>query len=65
MVRDAKGFIRNKMQLPIFLLRQVIIGLLIIAVFWNLGGNTRKAIYVMAGALYFVAVNQVMMSSVL
>lgn len=60
--RETLHQLRDPKEFRVRILRQVIIGLLIIAVFWKLNGNSREEIYGMAGALFFIATNQVMMN---
>jgi len=43
------------------MIRSVVVGLLIIAVFWNLKGTSKTEIMGMSGALFFVCTNIVFM----
>jgi hypothetical protein len=43
-------------------MRQVVVGLLIIAVFWKLDGTSKEEVYGMSGALFFMCTNQLMMN---
>lgn len=60
--REAIFNYRDKRELRARILRQIVIGLLIIPVFWKLNGNTRADIYGLAGAIYFMVTNQFMMN---
>jgi hypothetical protein len=61
MKRDYYALTRDPKQLRVRMIRSVVVGLLIIAVFWNLGGTSRTEIMGMSGALFFVCTNIVFM----
>ncbi|CDW79863.1 abc transporter family protein [Stylonychia lemnae] len=59
--REILGQIRNPQHLRVKVARQIIVGLLILAVFFGLDGNNAQDIKGLSGCLFFIAVNQTMM----
>ena len=61
MKRDYYALTRDPRQLRVRMIRSIIVGLLIIAVFWKLNGTRKSDIMGMSGALFFVCTNLVFM----
>ncbi len=59
--RDNKGLFRDPKEVRIRILRQLIVGLMMLAVFWKLDGRTKTEIMGLEGALFYVSTNQIMM----
>ena len=60
--RETLNQARDPKEFRARIFRQIVIGLLMVPVFWKLDGTSRQEVYGMAGALFFIATNQVMMN---
>eukprot|EP00347_Sterkiella_histriomuscorum_P003173 403365311 len=61
MRREFIGLYRNPQHLRVKVLRQIIVGLLVLAIFFGLDGTDRLDVQGLTGCLFFIAVNQTMM----
>eukprot|EP00347_Sterkiella_histriomuscorum_P007577 403348386 len=59
--REVRGLFRNPGKFKLKIIRQIIVALLIIAVFSNLGGYSKMEVSGMTGFLFFVTANQMLM----
>jgi hypothetical protein len=57
MKRDYYALTRDPKQFRVRMIRSIVVGLLIIAVFWKLNGTSKSDIMGMSGALFFVCTN--------
>ena len=61
MRRETIGRIRNPKQMRVKIMRQIILGLLILAVFFGLDGNSQEEVRGLEGALFYISINQFIM----